>query len=110
MATTTSSTTTYAGESAGQYISAALLIGSTLEAGGVTIKPNVKFKEGDKGNNVVTGQKIDLNTNRISEATIELTEKQFTNRGYARDSTGKSKDTLGKSSRQAIGRATCRNT
>ena len=45
MATTTSITTTYAGEFAGQYISAALLSGATLENGGITIKPNVKFKE-----------------------------------------------------------------
>ena len=45
MATTTSITTTYAGESAGQFISAALLSGSTIENGGVTVKPNVKFKE-----------------------------------------------------------------
>jgi hypothetical protein len=45
MATTTSITTTYAGESAGQYISAALLSGSTIENGGITVKPNVKFKE-----------------------------------------------------------------
>lgn len=45
MPTTTSITTTYAGESAGQYISAALLSGSTIENGGITVKPNVKFKE-----------------------------------------------------------------
>ena len=45
MATTTSITTTYAGESAGQYISAALLSGSTIDNGGITVKPNVKFKE-----------------------------------------------------------------
>jgi len=45
MATTTSITTTYAGEFAGQYISAALLSGSTIENGGITVKPNVKFKE-----------------------------------------------------------------
>ena len=45
MATTTSITTTYAGESAGQFISPALLSGATLANGGVTIKPNVKFKE-----------------------------------------------------------------
>lgn len=38
-------TTTYAGEFAGQYISAALLSGNTLAQGGITIKPNVKFKE-----------------------------------------------------------------
>jgi hypothetical protein len=63
---------------------------------------NVQFKEGDKGNNIVTGQKIDLRTNRISKETIQLTEKQFTNRGFARDRAGKSKDVLRKSRRQEI--------
>lgn len=37
--------TTYAGEFAGQYISAALLSGNTIANGGITIKPNVKYKE-----------------------------------------------------------------
>ena len=41
----TSITTTYAGEFAGKYISAALLSADTLEGGGITIKPNVKYKE-----------------------------------------------------------------
>ena len=45
MATTTTITTTYAGEFAGQYISAALLSGSTLDNGLITVKPNIKFKE-----------------------------------------------------------------
>ena len=45
MATTTSITTTYAGEFAGQYISAALLSGSTLDNGLISVKPNIKFKE-----------------------------------------------------------------
>tara|TARA_B110000503_G_scaffold112961_1_gene169493 strand:+ start:1064 stop:1993 length:930 start_codon:yes stop_codon:yes gene_type:complete len=45
MATTTSITTSYAGESAGKYISAALLTGNTIANGGLTIRPNVKFKE-----------------------------------------------------------------
>ena len=45
MATTTSITTTYAGEFAGKYISAALLSADTIEGGGITVKPNVKFKE-----------------------------------------------------------------
>ena len=44
MATSTSITTTYAGESAGKYISAALLAGNTIANGGLTIRPNVKFK------------------------------------------------------------------
>ena len=38
-------TTTYAGEFAGKYISAALLSADTIEGGGITVKPNVKFKE-----------------------------------------------------------------
>jgi len=45
MATTTSITTTYAGEFAGKYISAALLSGNTIANGGLTVRPNVKFKE-----------------------------------------------------------------
>jgi hypothetical protein len=45
MPTTTSITTTYAGEFAGKYISAALLSGDTIAKGGITVKPNVKFKE-----------------------------------------------------------------
>jgi len=45
MATTTSITTTYAGEFAGKYIAAALLSADTLDKGLVAIKPNVKYKE-----------------------------------------------------------------
>jgi len=45
MATTTSITTTYAGEFAGKYIAAALLSAPTLEKGGLTIHPNVKYKQ-----------------------------------------------------------------
>ena len=45
MPTTTSITTTYSGESAGKYISAALLSGSTIANGGIEVKPNIKFKE-----------------------------------------------------------------
>ena len=45
MATTTSITTSYAGSFAGKYISAALLSASTIENGGIEVKPNVKYKE-----------------------------------------------------------------
>lgn len=45
MATTTSITTTYAGEFSGKYIAAALLSAPTLERGGFTIHPNVKYKQ-----------------------------------------------------------------
>jgi hypothetical protein len=44
MATTTSITTTYAGQFAGKYVSAALLSASTLDKGLIEILPNVGFK------------------------------------------------------------------
>lgn len=37
-------TTSYAGQFAGKYISAALLSAPTIENGGVTVMPNIKFK------------------------------------------------------------------
>ena len=45
MATTTSITTTYAGEKAAGFISSALLSAPTLDKGYITIKPNVKYKQ-----------------------------------------------------------------
>lgn len=74
MATTTSITTTYAGEFAGEYISAALLSGSTIENGGITVKPNVKFKEVIKKvdtNAIVKDATCDFDPT----STVTLTEK-----------------------------------
>ena len=45
MSTTTSITTSYAGEFAKKYISAALLSANTIEKGGIEVKPNIKYKE-----------------------------------------------------------------
>jgi hypothetical protein len=45
MATSTSITTSYAGEKAAGFISAALLSAPTLDKGGITVKPNIKFKQ-----------------------------------------------------------------
>lgn len=45
MPTTTSVTTTYAGENSGKYIAPALLSANTIEKGGITVMPNVKFRE-----------------------------------------------------------------
>ena len=45
MPTTTSITTTYAGTAASGYIAAALLSAPTLDKGGITVMPNVKFKQ-----------------------------------------------------------------
>lgn len=44
MATTQSITTTYAGENAGRYISAALLESASLSNGAIEVMPNVKYK------------------------------------------------------------------
>jgi hypothetical protein len=66
MATTTSITSTYAGEFAGKYISAALLSGVTLDRGGIEIKPNVKFKEVIK--------KLATDSNVIKDATCDFTD------------------------------------
>lgn len=74
MATTTSITTTYAGEFAGQYISAALLSGSTIENGGITVKPNVKFKEVIK--KVATDDIVkDASCDFTATSTVTLTER-----------------------------------
>jgi hypothetical protein len=45
MATTTNITTTYAGEKAMPYLQAALLQPTTIRNGGLTVKPNIKFKQ-----------------------------------------------------------------
>ena len=45
MATSNNLTTSYSGQFAGQYISAALLSGATLDNGLITVKPNIKFQE-----------------------------------------------------------------
>ena len=45
LATTVSISSSYAGEFSGKYISAALLTSSTIDDGGVTVMPNVKFKQ-----------------------------------------------------------------
>lgn len=64
MATTI--TTTYAGEFAKEYISAALLSGVTLSGGHVTIKPNVKYKSVIK--------KL-VGTGLIGDRTCDFTDK-----------------------------------
>jgi len=74
MATTTSITTTYAGEFAGKYISAALLSGTTLANDLITIKPNIKFKEVMKKvatNDIVKNASCDFDPT----STVTLTEK-----------------------------------
>jgi hypothetical protein len=74
MATTTSITTTYAGEFAGKYISAALLSGTTIANGGIEVKPNIKFKEVIKKiatNDIVKNASCDFD----ATSTVTLTEQ-----------------------------------
>lgn len=67
-------TTTYAGEYAGKYISAALLSAPTLEGGGVTVLPNIKYKEVLQVVN--TGDLLsDATCDFTDTADIDLTEK-----------------------------------
>lgn len=77
MPTTTSITTTYAGEFAGKYISAALLSGSTIANGGIEVKPNIKFKEVIKRiatDSIVKNATCDFD----ATSTITLTERIIT--------------------------------
>ena len=74
MATTTNVTTTYAGEFAGKYISAALLSGSTIANGGIEVKPNVKYKEVIKKiatDSIVANASCDF----TATSTVTLTER-----------------------------------
>jgi hypothetical protein len=66
MATSVSITSSYAGSFAGEYIAAALLSGATLNNGGITIKPNVKYKEVIK--------KVATDSNVIKDATCDFTD------------------------------------
>jgi hypothetical protein len=74
MATTTSVTTTYAGEFAGKYIAAALLSAPTLDKGGITVMPNVKYKQVIKRvatDDIIKNATCDFDPT----STITLTEK-----------------------------------
>ena len=74
LATTTSITTTYSGEFAGRYIAAALLSAPTLDKGGITIVPNVKFKQVIKRvatDSIIANATCDFDPT----STITLTEK-----------------------------------
>jgi hypothetical protein len=74
MPTTTNITTTYAGESASKYIAAALLSANTIENGGVTVLPNVKFRATMKkvaSDDILKNASCDFN----ATSTITLTER-----------------------------------
>ena len=82
LGTTTNITTTYAGEFAGEYIAAALLSASTINDGGVTVKPKIAYKEVIKRLDtgaVVSDASCDFNPNSsvtLTERIIQPTELQ----------------------------------
>ncbi len=76
-------TTNYTGEFAGKYIAAAILSAPTLEAGAVTIMPNVKYRSTLKSlnNNYLTinDASCDFTPDgevALSDKVLEVTEKQ----------------------------------
>ena len=76
MATTTSITTTYAGENAGKMVAVALLSANTIEKGGITVMPNVKFRETVKRLDV--GSVLaDGSCDFTATSTISLTERSI---------------------------------
>ena len=77
MANPVTTGTTYAGEFAGKYISAALLSASTLDKGLITIMPNVKHKsvlQVASYNDIVADATCDFS----ASGTLTLTEKVIT--------------------------------
>ena len=74
MPTTTSITTSYAGEFSNKIIAAALLSSPTIDRGGIEVKPNVRFKSVIK--RVATdGILKDATCDFDATSTITLTEK-----------------------------------
>ena len=67
-------TTTYAGEFAGKYVSAALLSGNTIANNLIEVKPNVKFKEVLKRVNL-SGAIANASCDFTDAGTVALTEK-----------------------------------
>lgn len=80
----TNITTTYAGEMKDKYVSAALLSGTTLANGGVTIMPNVAYKEVVQavasGNDLIVNagcDYTDAGTLTLTERVLEVEEFQI---------------------------------
>jgi len=74
LATAVNITTTYAGEFSGKYISAALLNSSTINDGGVTVMPNIKYKSVVQ--KVATGSLInDGSCDFAASSSVTLTER-----------------------------------
>lgn len=74
-------TTTYAGEFAGKYLAAALLSAPTLEQGGVTILPNIAYKQVLQ--KVATGNIVaNATCDFTASGTVTLTERILTTEDF----------------------------
>jgi len=74
MPTATNITTSYAGQWAGKYVSAALLSAPTIEGGAVTVMPNVKYKaviQRIESNDILKDATCDF----TPTSTVDLTER-----------------------------------
>ena len=77
MPTNTNITTSYAGQWAGKYVSAALLSAPTIEGGAVTVMPNVKYKaviQRIESNDILKDATCDF----TPTSTVDLTERVLT--------------------------------
>ena len=77
MATTTSLTTTYAGQDSKMWVKAALLSGNTLSNGGMTIMPNIAYKT--TLHKLATDSLLkDATCDFTATSTVTITERQLT--------------------------------
>ena len=77
MATTTSLTTTYAGQDSKMWVKAALLSGVTLSNGGMTIMPNIAYKT-TLHKLATDGLLKDATCDFTATSTVTITERQLT--------------------------------
>jgi hypothetical protein len=77
MATTTSLTTTYAGQDSKMWVKAALLSGVTLSNGGMTIMPNIAYKT-TLHKLATDGLLKDATCDFSASSTVTITERQLT--------------------------------
>ena len=77
MATTTSLTTTYAGQDSKMWVKAALLSGNTLSNGGMTIMPNIAYKT-TLHKLATDGLLKDATCDFTATSTVTITERQLT--------------------------------
>jgi hypothetical protein len=77
LATTTNITSTYVGEFASEYFAAALLSAASLDSGGITIMPNIKYQSAItqmSNSGLITNATCDFD----ASSTVTLTEKLVT--------------------------------